>query len=501
MQPRQPPADDGRPPLQYFLETSITGNFELGPSHEIYGPFKDDEIAPYAMEHALGFTPKHSPYIRSSQLCGSCHTISLPIVDRPFLAGEEINELVEAEPIPLFRKFHHHVEQATYLEWLNSDYENEYDTDNPNGKSCQQCHMSRDLHHPERGIALDRLETRMAMIQDNTYPHAENLAPPEQLNIRVREEGFARHNFAGLNVFLLEIFNQFDDILGVRKEDFMTGIQQIPDAMANYRLIASEQTASMDVGAQWLADGQLQAQVTIQNKVGHRFPSGVSFRRAFVELAVLDESRKPEDAVVWMSGRTNELGILVDSTGHPLPTEFFERDAKTGHPTYQRHHQLITSPDQVQIYEVLLHNEKEEITTSFIHGCHIIKDNRLLPVGWRREGHDPALTGYFLKATYPGPEAIKDPQYTDGSGSDQLVYRIKLPSDVNRSQLSVRATLYYQSMPPYFLQTLFTTSPEGPATRRLHYICSNIKLEGTLIEGWKLRITSAKASPRIAAQP
>ena len=46
MQPRVQPADDHRPYLQYFLETSITGNFQLGKKGEIYGPFKDDEIAP-----------------------------------------------------------------------------------------------------------------------------------------------------------------------------------------------------------------------------------------------------------------------------------------------------------------------------------------------------------------------------------------------------------------------------------------------------------------------
>ena len=83
MQPRAQPADDRRPYLQYFLETSITGNFHLGKKGEIYGPFRDDEIAPYAMEHATGLKPKHSDFLKSSQLCGTCHTVALPTVDRP----------------------------------------------------------------------------------------------------------------------------------------------------------------------------------------------------------------------------------------------------------------------------------------------------------------------------------------------------------------------------------------------------------------------------------
>ena len=82
MQPRPQPADDHRPYLQFFLETSITGNFHLGPQGEIYGPFKDNEIAPYAMEHATGLKPKHSEFLKSSQLCGTCHTVVLPTVDQ-----------------------------------------------------------------------------------------------------------------------------------------------------------------------------------------------------------------------------------------------------------------------------------------------------------------------------------------------------------------------------------------------------------------------------------
>ena len=83
MQPRAQPPDDRRPYLQYFLETSITGNFHLGETGEIYGPFEDDEIAPYAMEHATGLKPKHGDFLKSSQLCGTCHTVVLPTVDRP----------------------------------------------------------------------------------------------------------------------------------------------------------------------------------------------------------------------------------------------------------------------------------------------------------------------------------------------------------------------------------------------------------------------------------
>jgi len=53
----------------------------------------------------------------------------------------------------------------------------------------------------------------------------DHLPPAEQLNVRRRETGYRRHNFAGLNALLVELFRQHDDVLGVRKTDFMTGSQ------------------------------------------------------------------------------------------------------------------------------------------------------------------------------------------------------------------------------------------------------------------------------------
>ena len=496
MQPRKQPADDHRPYLEFYLETSITGSIHFGDPNELHGPFKDDEISPYTMEHALGFKPKQNPYIQSSRMCGSCHVVNLPIVDLPLHPGEKPDELIAAEQNPLFKKYHHHVEQATYLEWLNSEYENEFDPDNPKAQTCQDCHMSSDYHNDDLDLHLKRLVTRIAAIQDDTYPDAENLADHKELLVRLREEGYSRHNFRGLNVFLLEMFNQFDDVLGVRKNDFMTGsTNDIAHAVDDFLRQAKHDVAALAVDAQLESNGQLVATVDVQNKVGHRFPSGVGFRRAFLELLVVEEAKdgRGEDRIVWSSGQTNDLGVLVDAEGNPLASEFFKKDKATGKQGCQKHHEVIDSPNQVQIYETLLHSAKHSYTTSFIHGSDVVKDNRLLPRGWREEGPGPALNGEFLKATHPGPVAWKDPRYRDGSGSDQVTYRAQLPAGVDPERLKVKATLYYQAIPPYFLQSLFETAPHGPATQRLHYICSNIDLSGTPIEGWKLPIVSVSA--------
>ena len=71
--------------------------------------------------------------------------------------------LAAADSVAAFRGFHHHVEQATYLEWLNSEFETEFTPDNPLGRSCQQCHMSDTVDgRPTR--------SRIAAVQDATYP-------------------------------------------------------------------------------------------------------------------------------------------------------------------------------------------------------------------------------------------------------------------------------------------------------------------------------------------
>lgn len=451
-------------PLEFFLTNTITGLFQTGSAKELFGPFKDDEIATLPMDNALAITPKHNEYIKSSRMCGSCHTIDLPVVDSP------------ATPQP------HSIEQATYVEWLNSAYQNEFGTPSKDARTCQDCHMPRGLVNEQLGIDVDPIRTRIAIVEDDTYPAAEHRAPADDIRVRYREKDFARHELLGMNAFLLEMFSQFNDILGVRKSDYMTGASDnLQNTQSNLFEQARKRTAT--VAASMSVEGRmLEADVTITNLAGHRLPSGVGFRRAFIELLVL-ENRDGRERVVWSSGRTNSVGVIVDGEGRPLPTEFFEKGA------YQEHHEVITSDDQVQIYEELVQNADGKFTTSFIRRDHDVKDNRLLPLGWTPKGPDSSLNGRFLKATHPHGKAEHDRDYSDGKGRDRVRYRIALPPDVDAKSVSVRATLYYQNIPPYYLNDRFTIG-KGDATKRLYYIASNLNLNGTPMENWKIQIAS-----------
>ena len=58
--------------------------------------------------------------------------------------------------------------------------------------------------------------------------------------------------------------------------------------------------------------------------------------------------------------------------------------------------------------------------------------------------------------------------------------------------MSVRATLYYQAIPPYYLKQR-ASDATGTDTDRLQFFVNNLKVGGTAIENWKLRIASVTA--------
>jgi hypothetical protein len=375
--------------------------------------------------------------------------------------------------------------------------------------------MASSYANRQNNVFVPLIQSTFADIQDDTYPAAEHLAPFDQVRARFRDKGFVRHQLQGLNVFLLEMFNQFmspdtsnppnysNDILGVRKSDFMSTLNNdLSNAILNFVQAAQNDTATIDVSKPQVAGQSLVADVTVTNKTGHRFPSGVGFRRAFVEFDVIDPATidpatgKPK--VVWSSGATNSEGFIVDKDGQILETEYLGTSRNKQGP-YQPHFYgakaPITSSKQVQIYEELIRDADGNFTTSFIRRDAIIKENRLLPKGWSAKGPSPSLFGEFLHATFPEGDAAGDPSYADGSGTSKLRYQVplgELPKGVDPAKLQVRATLYYQSIPPYYLMQRFEQAPNAAGTQRLFYLASRLNPEGTPIQDWKLLISSTQ---------
>ncbi|HXU45628.1 MAG TPA: hypothetical protein VN783_08885 [Thermoanaerobaculia bacterium] len=436
---------------------TFTGQFNVGPPETIYGP--DDKPVVLPMKNALGMTPEQGHQVKTSALCGSCHTIYLPVFNKK---GETIG---------------HDFEQATYLEWLNSVFQDEKaPIQTAQVRSCQSCHMPGTFQ--AKGYQPQSLAYRIASIEDNTFPLVDGRAPDSQITLPIRDP-YSRHTLLGMNIFVLEMFNQFSQFLGVRFNDPMatygTPTPGLTTAIQSARDLA-DGSATIGVSAQRTGNF-IQAKVRVQNLAGHSFPSGVEFRRAYVDFEMLDTEGRP----VWTSGYTSPAGVILDGPGgKPLPSEFFVPDPKTGQQAYQPHYETINAQNQVQIYEELVKDPEGKFTTSFVSLYKKIKNNKLQPKGWSPKGP-------YAEVTKPVGGAASDPSYADGSGADLITYVV--PYDAARKAATIRVRLVYQTLPPYYLMQRFQT--KGPETERLWYLTSHLDLQGTPVEGWKLDVAEA----------
>lgn len=329
-----------------------------------------------------------------------------------------------------------------------------------------------------KGYDRQNLAFRIASIEDNTFPFVENRAPDADITMQIRQP-YARHTLVGMNVFVIKMFQQFAKQLGIRTKDPMVGgwptvpgLTLTEEAMVE---LAQQETAVVEILSIDKNDKTLDVKVRVTNKAGHSFPSGVSFRRAFLDFQVLDKNNKP----LWGSGMTNSIGVITDGpNGAILPTEFLEKQQ------YQPHYEVITKQSQVQIYEELVKNPEGFFTTSFLALADKVKSNRLQPRGWKPDGP-------WAKETKPVGTA-NDPDYSNGSGADVIVYSIPL-TDIPGTPANVSATIMYQTIPPYYLRQRFTDS-KLPDTYRLMDFTSKLKVNGTVIDDWKLRVAGVTKS-------
>jgi hypothetical protein len=453
---------------------TYTGLFNINDGSQINGPF--DDVSKLPMQNAVNMEPVQGAQITSSELCGTCHTIFLPVYRAN---GQPVIDSNTGKQ----RTF---IEQATFFEWQNSIFRD----GGPQAQSCQECHMANTFL--QNGVAQP-LSFKIANIEDNTFPPLSFRAPDADITVKKRD-GYRRHLLLGINLFALEMFKQFRNELGLYESDPMLrpslntdkGIDTAIDTSAN--MIAKQRTADVKIESAASANSQLTIDVRVTNKAGHSFPSGVGFRRAFLNLQVLNSGGQ----VVWASGSVAPnsasqplKGLIVDGSGQPLVTETFTPTQQTTQPHFWSANP-ITRQDQVQIYEELVRNPEGFLSTSFIALNEKAKDNRLQPQGWSSSGANATETGP-VGVCLPGTNQC-DPQYSDGSGSNVVRYIVPVAS-LDGQPFTIRATLYYQAIPPYY-QLQRATDATGDDTQRLQDFVQNLAVEGTSIPNWALPITS-----------
>lgn len=480
------------------------------------------------MLSALRVKPVQDPAIQKSEMCASCHTIHLPVLDQPLQDKKGCEDPLEyLDTHDPFRCFPKRYEQTTYPEWVFSEFRTEEWGGVPAGsdpRSCQDCHMP----HGEGDASY---KSKIAAIEERSnYPETDYRLPAEDIDLPVRDD-FARHYLVGLNVFFIKMAQQFPDVLGIPTADQGSGPDVPPLVVTEQAMLDQAATATAKIEARVLgwdsATGTLETAVRVENLVGHKFPSGVSFRRAFIEFSVLDENKE----VIWASGRTDKTGVLVDEKKKRIDGELWWKEGCEGqYPTaYQPHfseRMPIERQSQAQIYQELYMDnggkQRPMLTTSFLSIGEHVKDNRLQPKGFLgrtarfeiasalgdstpmgdpdADPEKPKMDENFAFAVRAWGNAASDPDYCNsddcvGSGVDTLRYRV---GGLSKKPAWVRARLYYQAIPPYFLQDRFCVSEMAAKgtttydTERLYFLAGHLNVEKTEIESWKLEVADTK---------
>lgn len=267
-------------------------------------------------------------------------------------------------------------EQVPYLEWLYSDYRE--------SRSCQSCHM----------------------------PQLEESAPISSVLGDNREE-FSQHVFRGGNAFMLNILARHRDELGVRASR-----EELEATAARTVEYLGSNSSRVLVSNTNLAGDQLDFDVEVENLAGHKLPTAYPSRRVWLHTRVLDNNGN----VVFESGAVDAQGRIIGNDG----------DSSDSH--YEPHYSLITEADQVQIYEPIMVDHEDQVTTGLLYGVRYIKDNRLLPNG-------------FDKSTVPDDIAVFGAASSDSDfngGGDRVSYRVSIDNGVGPFQVEV--ALRYQSI-------------------------------------------------------
>ncbi|HEY70793.1 MAG TPA: hypothetical protein G4O08_09435 [Anaerolineae bacterium] len=266
--------------------------------------------------------------------------------------------------------------QVPYIEWFYSGYRRI--------ASCQVCHMPE----AQGGVRISTTST--------------TLRGP-----------FSEHTFVGGNTYMLEVLQTFADELQLTAsgKHFDSSIERTQTQLQNEAVTVVVDNAT-------IYENKLYIDVSLENLAGHKFPTGFPSRRVWLHFMVRDAS----GALIFESGAYNPDGSIVGNNNDEDPQ------------SYEPHHTIIGSTNQVQIYEIILRDSERNLTTSILRAHNVIKDNRLMP--WRSEKtapwEDVAVRG----------EAFDDEDFQGGVDSIQYVV------DVGSAQgpFDISVEVLYQSV-------------------------------------------------------
>jgi len=322
-----------------------------------YGPYKIEDGQLRVMRTSSGgYKPTESDHVRQSELCATCHTLITKALGP---GGQLIGQLPEQMP---------------YQEWLASEFKDK--------QSCQNCHMPKVEE-----------ETRIAV------------------SLGLPREDMGRHTFVGGNFFMLRVLNKYRNDLNVwaLPAEFEAAANRTVDHL-------KANTVKVSIDQVNVTAGRLQADLSVENMSGHKFPTAYPSRRAWLHVTVKDRNNR----VVFESGALKADGSIPGNDNDADPTRFEE------------HYTEITNPDQVQIYEDIMVGANNVPTTGLLTAVRFIKDNRLLPKGFNKRAVDAEIA--------PQGGAITDDNFT--GGGDKIRYTVN--TGAAQGPFQVEAELWFQ---------------------------------------------------------
>jgi hypothetical protein len=356
---------------------AFSGQLFLDTVRNVYGPFPGPVVAPMFTANHLNAV--YGPHVQESRACAGCHTL--------------VTETVDLQGVPTGGHF---VEQATYHEWLNSNYTNL-------DLNCQTCHMPS-------------INTPVYL----SGPHVSSTSPRSPIY---------KHHFAGANTFMLRMLKAYTDSL-----DIEATATQFDSTIARTNNLLRYQSLDMTLTQMARTADTVKYDLQLMNRAGHKFPSGYPSRRIFVEFVVRDANGD----TLFQSGI---LGSNYEVNGQDSP--------------YEPHHNIINRPDQAQIYEFIMGDVNGDVTTTLERSASHLKDNRLVPQGFLSTHYNYNDTTEIAGAAETDPDFNHD-GVVEGTGSDIVHYHVPLAGYTGNLQLSAR--VWYQTVRPGWLDETFASS-------------------------------------------
>jgi hypothetical protein len=352
-----------------------SGNIPYDTNDVEYGPFPNPFVGP--MQLYEGLTPVFSTHMDQARVCASCHTLVTESVD---LSGNYTGG--------------HFVEQATYHEYVNSDFP-------ANNITCQTCHMP---------------QLQDAIILSNSSSGLTPRAP------------FNQHTFQGSNHFMLNLIKNNRDSL-----DVAVAPSKFDSTIVATEVMLRQKSIDLDIILDSVTSDTAFYMVKIKNKAGHKFPSGYPSRRAILQMVILDANND----TVFRSGTFNPQQRVIGENA-----------------SFEPHYSIIDQSDKPQIYELIPGDVNGNFTSILERAAVVLKDNRIPPSGF-------TTSSSVYDTVVISADALSDPDFnktgmTEGSGMDYV--NVHAPISGFAGSLKIMAKMYYQSVPPKWVDQLFATS-------------------------------------------